>query len=300
MLKRVLAWTGGLITCAGLGVVTYATIWERNRFTLRDVEVPILPRGSAPIRILHLSDLHLLPRQKRKIAWLRRLGDVRPDFIVNTGDNISSSTALPALAHALEPLKGIPGIFVNGSNDFNGPGPVNPFAYLRDDRPDREITPLPYEAMWSLFEDFGWDSAEENRLRYTLGNSTVEVRGCGDAHINADYYPLVAGPVDAGVDVLLGVTHAPYVRVLDQMVADGVDLIISGHTHGGQVCLPNGRALTTNCDLPTSQARGLSSWSWENKGSFLEVSAGLGTSPYAPVRAFCAPEATLLTLTPRY
>jgi predicted MPP superfamily phosphohydrolase len=274
-------------------------LWERNRFTLREVIVPVLPPGSEPIRILHLSDLHLLPHQKRKIAWIRRLGQLQPDFVVNTGDNVSSPKALPALARALEPLQGIPGVFVNGSNDFNGPGPVNPFQYFKDERPDSAITPLPVEAMWSLFREFGWRRAEEKRLRYTLRGSTIEVRGCGDAHINADYYPLVAGAVDEDVDLLLGVTHAPYRRVLDQMVADGAGLIIAGHTHGGQVCLPGGHALTTNCDLPSPQAKGLSMWTWGDNASFLHVSAGLGTSPYAPVRMCCPPEATLLTLTSR-
>jgi predicted MPP superfamily phosphohydrolase len=73
-------------------------------------------------------------------------------------------------------------------------------------------------------------------------------------------------------------------------------MIFAGHTHGGQVCLPGGRALTTNCDLPTSQASGLSQWGHAGRSSYLNVSAGLGTSIYAPVRLFCPPEAVLVSL----
>jgi predicted MPP superfamily phosphohydrolase len=84
--------------------------------------------------------------------------------------------------------------------------------------------------------------------------------------------------------------------VLDALVTHGSQVIFAGHTHGGQVCLPGGRALTTNSDLPTSQARGLSQWAHAGRQSYLNVSAGLGTSIYAPIRLFCPPEAVLVTL----
>ena len=106
------------------------------------------------------------------------------------------------------------------------------------------------------------------------------------------------GPVDRSTtDVSLAVTHAPYRSVLDPMAADGHDLIVAGHTHGGQVCVPFYGALVTNCDLDTARVKGLSSHTAEGRTSWLHVSAGLGTSPYAPVRFACRPEATLLTLT---
>ncbi len=83
------------------------------------------------------------------------------------------------------------------------------------------------------------------------------------------------------------------------MVADGFGLVMAGHTHGGQLRVPGVGALVTNCDLPTRQARGLSTWSSGGREAWLHVSAGLGTSPYAPVRFACRPEATLLTLVER-
>jgi predicted MPP superfamily phosphohydrolase len=97
----------------------------------------------------------------------------------------------------------------------------------------------------------------------------------------------------------MGVVHAPYRRVLDAMAADGHQLIIAGHTHGGQLRIPFYGALVTNCDLDRKRARGLSRHpDWRVPGaSWLHVSAGLGTSPYAPMRICCRPEATLLTLT---
>ena len=93
--------------------------------------------------------------------------------------------------------------------------------------------------------------------------------------------------------------HAPEPRVLDRFAADGYDAIIAGHTHGGQVCLPGGRALTTNCDIEPVRARGLhrhpaDSAPGDAGSAWLHVSAGLGTNPYVRFRVACRPEATLL------
>jgi uncharacterized protein len=87
--------------------------------------------------------------------------------------------------------------------------------------------------------------------------------------------------------------------VLDAIASDGHDLIMAGHTHGGQVCVPYYGALVTNCDLDRARAKGLSRYEAAGHESWLHVSAGLGTSPYAPIRFACPPEATLLTLIPR-
>jgi predicted MPP superfamily phosphohydrolase len=114
-----------------------------------------------------------------------------------------------------------------------------------------------------------------------------------------DDYAAVRAPADPAADLTLAVTHAPYLRVLDAMTADGADLLLAGHTHGGQLCVPGFGALVTNCDLPTRYAKGLHRWSAAGRQSWLHVSAGLGTSPYARVRFACPPEATLLTLRAR-
>ena len=95
----------------------------------------------------------------------------------------------------------------------------------------------------------------------------------------------------------VGVTHAPYQRVLDDFVTEGASLLFAGHTHGGQVRVPGMPALVTNCDIPREQAQGLSVWRHARGAALLNVSAGLGTSIYAPVRFACPPEAVVLTLT---
>ena len=92
--------------------------------------------------------------------------------------------------------------------------------------------------------------------------------------------------------------HSPEPRLLDQFAADGYDLMLAGHTHGGQLCLPFYGSLITNCGIDRERARGLHRYPMDGQ-AWLHVSAGLGTSPWAPARFACRPEASLLTLVPR-
>src|SRR3954467_12918631 len=111
---------------AGLG---YALL-EARAFTLRRFTLPVLPPAAQPLRVLHVSDLHLVPRQRRKAAWLRGLADLEPDLVVSTGDNLAATDAVPAVLDAYGKLLDRPGVFVLGSNDYWGPRPKNPARYL--------------------------------------------------------------------------------------------------------------------------------------------------------------------------
>ncbi len=286
----------GAAAAAGLGY----SLLEARAFTLRHVTVPLLPPGSTPLRVLHVSDIHLLPRQRRKVGWLRRLAELEPDLVISTGDNLASPDAVPAVMEAHEPLLARPGAFVLGSNDYFAPQPKSPTRYLLPAGGKQRLTgpALPTERIVAGFRAAGWLDLTNERGSLEAGGAKVDLRGVDDPHLRRDRYDLVAGPGDPAA-VTLGVTHAPYRRVLDAMARDGVSLLLAGHTHGGQLCLPWFGTLVTNCDVPRSQARGLSRWPAGpgRPPAWLHVSAGLGTSPYTPVRFACRPEATLLTLT---
>jgi predicted MPP superfamily phosphohydrolase len=298
------------LTALGLTGLGYA-VAEAHRYTLRRTEAAVLPPGQPTLRVLHISDLHLTPRHRGRVEWVRSLDALDPDLVVVTGDFLSHEEAVPVAVEALEPLLARPGLFVLGSNDYFAPTAIRPWRYLsRPSELDERRAPLPWGDLVTSLSKAGWHDLSNARASLTVDGRAIDVRGVDDPHILRDRYDEIAGPFAADADLALGVTHAPYLRVLDAMAADGADLVLAGHTHGGQLCIPGYGALVTNCDLEPGRAKGLSRHArpWDGtgdpvlggpdgRGAFLHVSAGLGTSPYAPVRFACPPEATLLTLT---
>jgi predicted MPP superfamily phosphohydrolase len=280
----------------GLLCIGYAWLFERKAFRLRRVTVPVLPPGSPDLTVLHISDMHFTAGQPWKERWVRKLAALEPDLVVDTGDNLGGRDGVQPTFTALEPLLARPGAFVPGSNDWFEPSPKNPARYLRSADGHRlQYGPrLPWGEVRSRFTAAGWIDLTHRRTTINLRGVNVELAGVSDAHLFADHYERVAGPVHS--DVAIGLSHSPEPRVVDAFAADGFSLVMSGHTHGGQLRVPGCGALVTNCGLERKRARGLSRWP---AGGYLHVSAGLGTSRYAPVRFACPPEATLLTLTAR-
>jgi len=288
MLRRAV----GALVVAGAATLAWSLV-EAHAFTLRRVSVPVLPRGAGPLRILHLSDLHLTPTQRDKIAWVRALGEEQVDLVVTTGDNLAHPLAVPALLEAYAPLMRHPGAFVFGSNDYFGPTAKNPLKYFTRPSAVRSgAYELPVEDLRAGLAAGGWTDLNNARSVLEVNGLRVRFTGLDDPHIRRDAMPGGARP---SVDLSIGVVHAPYQRALGALVDDGAQVILAGHTHGGQVCVPGYGALVTNCDLDTARAKGLSMWP-DAGGAWLHVSAGLGTNPYTPVRLACRPEATIVTL----
>jgi uncharacterized protein len=275
---------------AALAALGAWSLAEPHLPVLRHVDVPVLPPGTAPLTVLHLSDLHLLPRQHGKLRFLRGLRRLAPDLVVSTGDHLSSASAMPQLVEALGSFDA-PGVFVPGNNDYYTPTPPDPLRYLFPGGPLRRTPDLDWPSAAAALVAAGWTDLTHRRVQV----GRLLLTGTDDAHLRRDRYAKVAGPVDPPSDgVAVGVTHTPARRVLDPMAADGHRLLLAGHTHGGQLRLPGVGALVTNCDLDRARARGLSRYG----PAWLHVSAGLGGSPWVPVRLLCRPEATLLRLVP--
>lgn len=295
----------GVLAAAGTAGLAYA--WTEARwFVQRRATVPVLPAGLPDLRVLHLSDLHFAPYQRRKRAWIASLADWHPDLVINTGDNIAHRDAVPELLDAWGPLLDVPGVFVLGSNDYFEPTLRNPAGYLLPDNGKRHTSSrqLPWQDLVAAMTARGWTSLQNRTATLAVEGVRLAFAGVDDPHLSYDDLAAVAGPADPRADVRIGVAHAPYLRVLDRFAADGYDLITAGHTHGGQLRLPGLGALVTNCDLDAARARGLhrhpaASRPGDPGSAWLHVSAGAGTSPYAVARFCCRPEATLLTLTAR-
>jgi predicted MPP superfamily phosphohydrolase len=285
-----------VLAAAGAGTLFYGSVIERNAFTLRRFDVPVLAPGAQPLRVLHVSDLHITARQHRKHAWIRQLAELRPDLVINTGDTLSAANAIPAVMHSLEPLFAFPGAFVPGNNDYYAPRLKSPVRYFTPHRPRMHGDWLPWPQLASAMTHAGWLDLTHVRTVATAAGQRVALTGTDDPHLRRARYELIAGRAEEDAVVRLGVTHSPEPALLTRFARDGYDLVLAGHTHGGQVRLPFGPAIVTNCGIERTRARWLHRW---DDHMFFHVSAGLGTGPYSPIRFCCRPEATLLTLVPR-
>lgn len=298
-IKRILTIAGsalGIGTAAGLGLAAWGNS-ELRKFELKQITLPILApgtlRGAQDFTILHLSDLHMLSGQSTKIAWVSALDSLDPDLVINTGDNLSDERAIPDVLRALGPLLNRPGMFVFGTNDYWAPTLPNPLNYLLRRKRNPSYIDLPWRDMRAAFIERGWQDATHKRLEFQVGPVRLAAAGVDDPHHDLDNYEEISGAPNIDADLSLALLHSPEPRVLELFANDGYQLSLSGHTHGGQLCLPGSKAIITNSGIDRARAQGLHKFG----PMFMHVSNGLGTSKFVPFRIFCRPSATLIRVT---
>lgn len=294
-----MTWQRVALGAAAAGVLGlgYAGLVERRILRLRHMTVPALrPDATRPLRLLHLSDLHAAPWQRHKLGFVAEALRCGPDVVVATGDLLGHPDAVDPVVEVLaEAARGRLALAVLGSNDVFGPQPKNPARYLAGpSRPEGGVR-LDTQRLVDGLQAAGWHVFRNRRALLTSSAGPIDVAGLGDPHAGWDRPEDIDwGPPGEPVALRLGLVHAPYLRAVDAFDREDFDLLLAGHTHGGQLRLPGVGALVDNCDLPLDQARGLS----RHGSLWLHVSAGLGESVYAPVRFACPPEVGVLDLVP--
>ena len=286
-----IAWSLGVVALAGLICVAYGVFVERRWYRLATYRLPILPAGSrAGPKILHLSDLHFVTSDGGKARFLASLPEA--DVTIVTGDVLGEPEAVAAVARALGPARGrTASLVVLGSNDYFAPRPLSYLAYFRKRRRRRSGKPGGARDLVPRLRADGWTHLRNRRIAMEVAGVRLEVVGLDDPHIER-HDLRVAARSDPGA-LGVAVVHSP--DPAPELAALGYDLIVCGHTHGGQVRMPFLGALVTNSTIPKQLGMGLSRFG----RTLLHVSPGLGTSKFAPFRFLCRPEATLLELVPR-
>jgi predicted MPP superfamily phosphohydrolase len=290
MLPRSLLQIVGALVALGLGCVVYGVAIERRWYRLvryRLAMLPADPKGPDSLTVLHLSDLHFVRGDERKARFLAGLPAA--DVTIVTGDFLAEPEAVERVVDAVRPVRGrLASWFVLGSNDYYAPRPLNYLAYFRRHRKRRRADPGRAPELTAQLLADGWQDLTNVRREIELDGLPVELLGLDDAHIR--WHDLTIAPRRAPERFGLAVMHSP--DSAPETAALGYDLMVAGHTHGGQVCVPFDGAIVTNCSMPRRLVSGL----MRMGGAVLHTSPGLGTSKYAPFRFACRPEATLLEL----
>jgi uncharacterized protein len=282
----------GAAAAAGAGAFAYGLL-EPLRPRLVRHEVPVRWSGP-PLEVLHLSDTHLSPRDGRLQAFLRdlprRLGSP-PDLVITTGDMIEGEAGIEPLVESLDGIRSRLGRFyVLGSHDYFVSSGPSYTKYFSKDRSVRRATPIDSARFEAALSSAGWVSLTNRTEVLAEGTLSIRLTGVDDPYLRRHRTDHIGRA--GSDDLVIGVMHAP--DIVSEWVLQGTDLVLAGHTHGGQVRLPLLGAAVTNSTLPTALAGGL-----HRIGSgWLHVSPGLGTGRYSPIRFLTPPEATLLRLVP--
>lgn len=300
------------LTGAGLGVacVAYGTLIERRWYVQRRDAVTAFDesktqhldsaRKADVLPILLFSDLHFRPGQEHRLNFVIEMAkQARPQLIVSAGDNLEHADGIePVIATHRAIAEAAPNatcIAALGAHDWYGPTrKLNPFRYFFDKQTVHkgEGERLDTDRLIAGLRESGWRVPVNGQGVFDTPMGLVHYSVVDDPHIGREDLSAVAAPPPEEATLSIGITHAPYKRVLDHFVANGAGLLLAGHTHGGQVRVPFYGALVSNCDLPPAQARGVSTF----KGVPLIVTAGLGHSTYAPFRFACRPEVRAITV----
>lgn len=259
----------------GLALAAYGVLVRRRWFRVvdRDVRVTGLPRELDGLRIAHLSDLHVgtLTPRSWGLRWARAANAASPDIAVVTGDVATSGNAYDeAIADVLGALQAPLGVFASmGNHDYFG-----------DE-----------EALVARIASRGVKILRNEGVTLDKGGGKLWLAAIDDTWTRRDDLTSALSGRPEGVPTVL-LAHDP--NRFDQAAAAGVELVLSGHTHGGQVAVPFLTRALNLARLGYRYTIGI----YETGRSTLYVHPGLGTTG-PPIRLGAAPEVTMLVLRPR-
>jgi predicted MPP superfamily phosphohydrolase len=274
---------GGLVNALGFGSILWGYLVGQRRLAVERIDLPVreLPEPLAGLVIAHLSDLHIgrqlrAPQLRR---FMERVNGLSADLVVITGDLFDFDPAfIEEGCRELSRLSAPLGVYaVLGNHD----------TYTGAEAVAQGVEQL--TSIRLLRDEWVWIARGGARLAL-LG---IDDPGRGWTDRDCESLPLeeLAKTTPVGVPRILLAHRPSYFRQASRL---GMDLVLSGHTHGGQICPPAPLEQHNISRLIAHWTRGLA----EEDGALLYVSRGLGVAG-PPIRLNCPREIALLRLVPR-
>jgi predicted MPP superfamily phosphohydrolase len=268
------------LTRAASVAVASGVVWgsiEARALRQRVLEVRLagLPPVLDGVTILHLSDVHAghgpgLAMLERTVAWSAEL---RPDLVALTGDLVTRARGIARLQRACAALAATAG---SGA-----------FAVLGNH--DHGDATDPFADGSSVDQLDGFALLPGAEARFELRGRSASIVGVDAAGFPKRRTLQEVTHADRSADLRVLLCHFPI--VLDRLEPGAFQLVLAGHMHGGQICVPG---LDGRIGLSHPRARYLDGL-YQREGTLMHVSAGLGTT-FLPLRVLARPEATLLVL----
>lgn len=214
------------------GAVAYGVLYEARRLSVERLSVllPALPPGLRGLRIIHISDLHARPSRFLAPLFERLVEEVNradADLVLVSGDLAAGADNMPFAARLLSRMTSRHGLFVTlGNHDVN----VTMERWLQGLEEGFDV-----EALRRILADEGIRLLHNEAVVLEIAGYHVALIGLGDASCGLDDPPSVAGPV-VDADLVIAVEHSP--DILDRPGIEVADLVLCGHTHGGQMMIP--------------------------------------------------------------
>jgi uncharacterized protein len=288
----------GLLSLAGAALFYYANKVESKAYRLERLRLAVggastghwitegeRGTGRKSLKILHLSDLHLIEPETDKIAFLQSISKEDVDLVFLTGDVFQNETGLQYATKILSKMPRLGAYAILGNHDYYSYNMVNKtlgriYKPWRSPEQRRDVTRHLEALDWAGFK--------------VLHNDIQRFDAEGFSIVGLDYFGIKPEELRAMTDsvpdnhLLFGLFHVP--KKLKMIADAGIDIGFGGHTHGGQIRIPRFGALITDSELKRTEASGLI----RRGRTMFHISRGMGADPRSNVRLFCPPAATII------
>ena len=256
----------------------YSFVFEPNNIQVEEVSIKIenLPESFNNTKIAHLTDFHSYEFGKREKRVLEILDSIDPDFIFITGDFID---------HRTKDISSCQEFWSELGNRYQG----RVYSVLGNH--EYWIDHIDASSIKKLLEESGIVVLSNENEKIFQGDEYIYLLGVDDPHTGNDDLKKSAINTYENIPKIL-LAHSPdIINDLESLERENIDLILAGHTHGGQVVIPFMRPYWT----PTKNRGKYASGLFEINEMNLYVNRGIGMAAY-PIRFNCPPEITVIEL----